>query len=87
MWEIFSYQTNPDLRGKGVEIMMKWLKGLASAIIGAAANSITVIIVDPTNFNLAEGLGKVGAVAIVSAIVAAGMYLKQSPLPNGETSP
>lgn len=60
-----------------------WLKGLISAAIGAAANSITVIIVDPVNFNLAENASKVGWVALISAIVAIGMYLKASPLPNG----
>lgn len=59
-----------------------WLKGLLSAAIGAAANSITVVIVDPTNFNLTTGLGKLGTVAIVSAIVAMAMYLKSSPLPG-----
>ncbi len=65
-----------------------WVKGLISAIIGAAANSITVMIVDPTNFNLGAGLPKLGSVAIVSAVVAAAMYLKQSPLPsNGQPAP
>lgn len=60
----------------------KWFKGLISAAIGAAANGITVMIVDPQAFNLAEGAHKVGMVALVSAIVAAAMYLKQSPLPG-----
>ena len=60
-----------------------WLKGLISAIIGAVANSITVMIVDPQAFNLTNNVGKLGMVAIVSAIVAAALYLKQSPLPNG----
>jgi type IV secretory pathway VirB2 component (pilin) len=60
-----------------------WLKGLISAIIGGAANSITVYIVEPTTFNLQEGASKLGWVALVSAIVAAAMYLKSSPLPNG----
>jgi hypothetical protein len=59
-----------------------WLKGLASAVIGAAANSVTVIIVAPETFNLTEGLPKVGAVALVSGFVAAANYLKQSPLPG-----
>lgn len=60
---------------------MKWLKGLISAIIGAAANAITVVIVDPMAFNLNEGAGKLGMVALVSGIVAAAFYLKQAPLP------
>jgi hypothetical protein len=62
-----------------------WIKGLVSAAIGAAANGITVVIVDPTNFNLNEGLGKLGSVMFVSAIVAIGMYLKASPLPGTGT--
>lgn len=61
-----------------------WIRGLASAMIGAAANSVTVVIVAPETFNLAEGLPKLGSVALVSAIVAAAMYLKQSPLPGCE---
>ena len=61
--------------------MNHWLKGLLSAIIGGAANSITVMVVDPVGFNLQAGLGKLLSVAAVSAIVAAAMYLKQSPLP------
>ena len=59
-----------------------WLKGLISAVIGAAANSITVMIVDPQAFNLTDKIGKLGMVALVSAIVAAAMYLKSSPLPS-----
>lgn len=61
---------------------MKWLKGLLSAIIGGAANSVTVMIVDPMAFNLETGLKKVGTVALVSGILSAAMYLKQSPMPG-----
>lgn len=60
----------------------KWLKGLISAVIGGAANSVTVMVVEPTSFNLHEGAGRLGTVALVSAIVAAAMYLKRSPLPG-----
>lgn len=59
-----------------------WLKGLFSAAIGGAANTVTVMIVEPTQFNLAEGLSKVLTVAGVSALVSAAMYLKASPLPK-----
>lgn len=62
----------------------KWLKGLVSATIGGAANAITVMIIDPIAFNLQEGIGKLGTVVLVSALVAAAMYLKQSPLPLEE---
>jgi hypothetical protein len=58
-----------------------WLKGLISAGIGAAANTVTVMIVDPLEFNFTTGLTKLGTVCLVSAIVAMAMYLKSSPLP------
>lgn len=59
-----------------------WTKGIVSAAVGAAANSVTLMIADPTTFNLQEGIGKVGTVAVVSAVVAIALYLKQSPLPK-----
>jgi hypothetical protein len=60
-----------------------YLRGLLAAIIGGAANSVTVMIVDPTNFNLFEGGAvKLGTVALVSAIVSAALYLKEHPLPS-----
>jgi len=59
-----------------------WLKGLVSAVIGGMATAVSTMIVSPQEFNLEEGLGKLGSVAVVSAIVAAALYLKQSPLPE-----
>ena len=56
----------------------------AREFIGGAANALTMVIVDPLNFNLNEGVGNLLTVAATSAIVAAAMYLKQSPLPNTE---
>lgn len=61
-----------------------WLKGLLSAVIGGAANAVTVMIVSPQDFNLSDGAGKLGTVTLVSAIVAGAMYLKQSPIPCNE---
>lgn len=60
---------------------VKWLKGLISAVIGAAANTVTVVVVDPLSFNLQEGFTNLVSVAAVSAVVAAAMYLKDKPLP------
>ena len=60
----------------------QWLRGLFSATIGGAANGVTVMVVEPTSFNFEEGIGKLGTVILVSAIVAAAMFLKQSPLPT-----
>lgn len=59
-----------------------WAKGLFSAAIGGAANSITVMVIDPLQFNFNDGLGKLAAVAGISAVVSAAMYLKSSPLPK-----
>jgi hypothetical protein len=59
-----------------------WIYGLISAAIGAAANTVTVMIVAPETFNINEGLGKVGMVAGISALVAVANYLKKSPLPG-----
>jgi hypothetical protein len=65
-----------------MKTLFTWLKGLLSAVIGGMANSITVMIVEPINFNLDEGLSKVLTIALVSGLVSAAMYLKQSPMPD-----
>lgn len=59
-----------------------WAKGLIAAIIGGVSNTIVLMIADPLNFNLGEGIDKLITVAATSAIVAAAMYLKQSPIPT-----
>lgn len=59
----------------------QWLKGLVGAIVGGVSNSIVLMIVDPSTFNLGEGLPILGKVAIVSGILSAAMYLKKSPVP------
>lgn len=58
-----------------------WIHGLISALIGGAATSISTVVVAPEQFNLSAGLMNVAKVALVSGIVSAAMYLKQSPLP------
>lgn len=57
-----------------------WVKGLVAAVVSGAANAIVLAVVDPANFPLTD-LSKVGTVAVVSGLVAAAAYLKQSPLP------
>lgn len=59
-----------------------WVRGLAAAVINAGASSVTVVIVDPHNFNLDAGLGKLLSVMAVSATVGAALYLKEHPLPE-----
>lgn len=59
-----------------------WLKGLAAAGIGGAANSLVVMIADPASFNPTTHGKKLVFVAVISAVVSAALYLKQSPLPE-----
>ncbi len=64
-----------------------WLKGLVAAAVASASSTIAVVVADPEHFNPASvgGLKKLGIVVLVSAIVGAAMYLKQSPVPNSPT--
>ena len=64
-----------------------WLKGLASAIIGAFFSAVSLCIVDPLDYNITDWVAakKLLIVCTVSAIIALAAYLKQSPLPNGST--
>jgi hypothetical protein len=66
-----------------------WAKGLAAASIAGAANGVitgfAAVGIDPNHFNLHAGLGSplaiAGVSAIMSALIGAAAYLKQSPLP------
>lgn len=59
-----------------------WGRGLIAAAIATIANSVVVVIVDPTTFNLFQGgADKLGQVAIVSGIVGMALYLKEHPDP------
>jgi len=62
----------------------RWLFGLCSTGISAAANSITVCIIDPSTFNFEKGIHNVISVAGVAALIAIANFLKQSPLPYNE---
>lgn len=64
-----------------------WFHGLCGAIIGGGANAITVMVVDPAAFNFQTGLEKLITFTVVSAIVSAALYLKQSPLPDENCKP
>ena len=59
-----------------------WLHSILAAAISAAAGSITASIVDPEKFNFtASGLAHIGEFALVNAVLAVALILKQSPLP------
>lgn len=60
----------------------QWLHGLVGTVIGGAANSVGIIIVDPTDFNLTTGWRKLASFALISALISAALFLKQSPLPG-----
>ena len=62
-----------------------WLYGLGSAVINGVAVSIVAAIADPSTFNLQDGAGKLGMLALTSAIISTASYLKQAPLPKEES--
>ena len=59
-----------------------WLKGLISATVSGAAASIGTMVAAPADFNLGAGLRRLLTVAVVSGIIGAANYLKQSPIPE-----
>lgn len=61
-----------------------WLKGLVSAVIGGVANSVVLMIADPSTFNLQQGKEHLVTVSVTTAILSAAMYLKQSPVPGAK---
>ncbi len=62
--------------------LIVWFKGLLSATISGAAASAGTMIAAPADFNLGAGLRRLITVAIVSGIIGAANYLKQSPMPE-----
>ena len=67
----------------------QWLNGVVGGFIGAAANCITVLIVDPEKFSptVTGGWKNLGVSILVSGIVGAALYLKQHPTPLDTTPP
>ena len=64
---------------------LTWLYGLVAGVIGGAANTVSVMVVDPVAFNFGD-VPKLGKVAAVSALVSLAFYLVKSPLPPLETT-
>jgi hypothetical protein len=70
-----------------MDTFFKWFYGLLSVSISAAASCVTAGVVAPESFNFSHaGLEKLGALCGVNAILAAALYLKQSPLPTIQTT-
>lgn len=66
----------------------KWTRGLLGAAINSAASAVTVVVVDPIDFNpLNGGLLKLLSVMGVAAIFGAALFLKQHPLPEDDDVP
>lgn len=63
-----------------------WLYGLFAAAIGAIGSAIPLIIIAPATFNLSAGVGKLGEACASNALIAVGLYLKQTPLPAEQTT-
>ena len=63
-------------------VWIHWIRGFVGSVIGGAANSISVVIIDPQNFNLTDGWRKLASFAVVSALISGALFLKQSPLPD-----
>ena len=67
-----------------------WLKGmLAAGVSGAAGGVMTglaAVGIDPGHFNLQAGMGatvRIGAAALINAVIGVAAYLQKSPLPEG----
>ena len=67
-----------------------WLYGLASSFISGGASSLAACVIDPTKFNLHDGVGNVGKMFATAGFISILPLLKQSPLPklpsNDETN-
>ena len=61
-----------------------WLKGAAAAVIGAAANGVLVVVVNPGTFDIFSKAGwkNIATTCGATALVSLAGYLKQSPLPG-----
>jgi hypothetical protein len=62
-----------------------WLRGLGAAFIGGGVTAVTNMVVAPESFNMSQWQHVVEA-AVVSGVLNACFYLKQSPLPLEEES-
>lgn len=63
-----------------------YLHGLAASAIGGASNAVTLLIIDPLKFNLADfdTARNLIVAMLVSALVSFFTYLKTHPLPDPE---
>jgi hypothetical protein len=60
--------------------LKEWLKSAAVAIGGGAAASISAVMMDPTKFNLSNGLKDEALIALQGALVGLAALFLRSPL-------
>lgn len=58
-----------------------WL-GLIDAMLNSASSGVVVMLVDPADFNLNDGLYNVAKVAIAGALLGMALYFKNHRLPG-----
>lgn len=59
-----------------------WVRSILSVAISSAANGVTLVVVDPSTFNLSKGLPKLAQVCSVLALVHIALFLQKSPIWN-----
>lgn len=61
----------------------QWVHAITAAFIGGASGALSVLIVDPTNFNFTgPGLTRLAKVAFVAGLIPVLAYLKRFPTPS-----
>lgn len=61
-----------------------WLHGAVASAVSAAANTVTLVVIDPLKFNLQDGWRNLLTAVVVSALVGLALYMKTHPLPDPE---
>lgn len=59
-----------------------WALGLWAAIVNGFASGVVLVIVDPHDFNLYDGRGKLLATSATLGLLGAANFLKQHPIPE-----
>lgn len=59
-----------------------WGNGLVAAVISGASDAVILNMVDPSTFNLSNGLRTLATVTGLFALKAGALYLKQHPIPT-----
>ena len=62
----------------------QWVRGLVAAVVNGFASGVVLIVADPLDFNLHDGLSKLLTTSAVLGLLGAANYLKQSPVPPDE---